>query len=55
MKRKVDTRSTKGRKIRYTVHTKLINFMASIDQSTYSDEAKDNLFNSLFGKKMLPQ
>jgi len=51
MKRKVDTRSTKGRKLRYTVHTKLMNFMAPNDQSSWSDEAKQDLYNSLFGKK----
>lgn len=51
MKRKVDTRSTKGRKLRYTVHTKLMNFMASNDQSPWSEEAKQDLYNSLFGKQ----
>ncbi|XP_060839063.1 protein AATF-like [Rhopalosiphum padi] len=51
MKRKIDTRSTKGRKLRYTVHTKLMNFMAPNDQSSWSDEAKQDLYNSLFGKK----
>jgi len=52
MKRKIDTRSTKGRKLRYNVHTKLVNFMAPIDQSTWSEEAKKDLYNSLFGKKL---
>ncbi|NP_001280458.1 protein AATF-like [Acyrthosiphon pisum] len=51
MKRKVDTRSTKGRKLRYTVHTKLMNFMAPNDQSSWFDEAKQDLYNFLFGKK----
>lgn len=55
MKRKVDTRSTKGRKLRYTVHTKLVNFMAPNDQSMWSEEAKQDLRSSLFGKKMLTQ
>ncbi|XP_050534349.1 protein AATF [Daktulosphaira vitifoliae] len=53
MKHKIDTRSTKGRKLRYTVHTKLINFMAPNDQSPWSDEAKQDLYNSLFGKKIM--
>lgn len=53
MKRKIDTRSTKGRKLRYTVHTKLINFMAPNDQLSWSEEAKRDIYNSLFGKKSL--
>ncbi|KAK9872355.1 hypothetical protein WA026_017813 [Henosepilachna vigintioctopunctata] len=52
MKRKIDTRATKGRKIRYAVHSKLVNYMAPIDyKNTWSDEAKNELFGSLFGKK----
>lgn len=50
MKRKVDTKATKGRKIRYAVHSKLVNFMAPIDENNYTDDAKTELFNSLFGK-----
>ncbi|KDR15251.1 protein AATF [Zootermopsis nevadensis] len=49
MKRKIDTRATKGRKIRYAVHSKLINFMAPVSQNLYSEEAKTELYNSLFG------
>ncbi|KAJ8978974.1 hypothetical protein NQ317_001446, partial [Molorchus minor] len=51
MKRKVDTKATKGRKIRYVVHTKLVNFMAPIDDFLWTEEAKNELFSSLFGKK----
>lgn len=53
MKRKIDTRSTKGRKLRYTVHTKLINFMAPNDQLSWSEEVKRDIYNSLFGKKSI--
>lgn len=53
MKRKIDTKATKGRKIRYTVHTKLVNFMAPIDECNWTDEAKNELYSSLFGKKQL--
>lgn len=53
MKRKIDTKATKGRKIRYTVHTKLINFMAPIDENNWTDEAKNELYSSLFGKKQI--
>ncbi|XP_026672678.1 protein AATF-like [Ceratina calcarata] len=51
MKRKIDTRATKGRRIRYNVHNKLVNFMAPITvDDTWTDHAKDELYNSLFGK-----
>ncbi|KAJ8960389.1 hypothetical protein NQ314_006079 [Rhamnusium bicolor] len=50
MKRKVDTRATKGRKIRYAIHTKLVNFMAPFDENVWTDDAKTDLYNSLFGK-----
>ena len=49
MKKKVDTRATKGRKIRYTVHSKLVNFMPPIENSVYADDARTELFKSLFG------
>lgn len=48
MKRNVDTRATKGRKIRYAVHSKLVNFMAPIDGGAWTEEAKTDLFKSLF-------
>jgi len=50
MKKKVDTRASKGRKIRYVVHNKMINFMAPVDKSDWTDEARTELYNSLFGK-----
>lgn len=52
MKRKIDTRATKGRKIRYVVHSKLVNFMASVNDDGWSDEAKTELYSSLFGNKL---
>lgn len=51
MKRKIDTRATKGRKIRYVVHNKLVNFMAPYDENLWTEEAKTELYNTLFGKK----
>lgn len=55
MKRKIDTRATKGRRIRYNVHNKLINFMAPITiNDIWTDHAKNELYNSLFGKIKLP-
>ncbi|OXU26311.1 hypothetical protein TSAR_011625 [Trichomalopsis sarcophagae] len=51
MKRKIDTRATKGRRIRYNVHQKLVNFMAPITVfDTWTDHAKDELYSSLFGR-----
>ncbi|KAG5881302.1 hypothetical protein JTB14_016173 [Gonioctena quinquepunctata] len=50
MKRKIDTRATKGRKIRYAVHTKLVNFMAPMDNNLWTEESKTELYGSLFGK-----
>jgi len=49
--RNVDTKASKGRRIRYKTHSKLVNFMAPFDNSTMSDEARDQLFISIFGKK----
>lgn len=50
MKRKVDTKASKGRKIKYVVHNKLVNFMAQEKNMTWTDESKNELYSSLFGK-----
>lgn len=50
MKKIVDTRASKGRKIRYVVHKKLVNFMAPNPYSDWTNESKDELYSSLFGK-----
>ncbi|CAB3257228.1 unnamed protein product [Arctia plantaginis] len=50
MKRKVDTKASKGRKIRYVVHNKLVNFMAQEKNMSWTDESKNELYSSLFGK-----
>lgn len=50
MKRKVDTKATKGRKIKYVVHNKLVNFMAPEKLVSWTDESKNELYSSLFGK-----
>lgn len=49
MKRDIDTRATKGRKLRYTVHNKLVNFMAPIHNNSFSKETHE-IVHSLFGK-----
>jgi len=51
IKRKVDTRASKGRKVRYDVHTKLVSFMAPQNVGRMGDQARNNLFASLFGQK----
>ncbi|XP_023678690.1 protein AATF [Paramormyrops kingsleyae] len=50
IKKKVDTKASKGRKIRFHVHSKLVNFMAPIDHSSMNDDARTELYRSLFGK-----
>ncbi|XP_029988122.1 protein AATF [Sphaeramia orbicularis] len=50
IKKKVDTKASKGRKVRFHVHSKLVNFMAPIDHSTVSDEARSELYRGLFGQ-----
>ncbi|KXJ71691.1 hypothetical protein RP20_CCG019919 [Aedes albopictus] len=49
MKKQVDTRASKGRKIRYVVHKKLVNFTAPDDGHQWTEDAKNELFGSLFG------
>ncbi|AEO64307.1 uncharacterized protein THITE_2110323 [Thermothielavioides terrestris NRRL 8126] len=48
----VDRRASKGRKLRYTVHEKLQNFMAPEDRRSWEEHAIDRLFGALFGQKM---
>ena len=50
-KKVVDTKASKGRKLRYTVHEKLQNFMAPEQRGTWGDRQRDELFGSLFGRK----
>ncbi|TRM65191.1 apoptosis-antagonizing transcription factor [Schizophyllum amplum] len=50
-KKKVDTKASKGRKIRYDVHEKLQNFMVPIPMHHgWHEEQVDELFASLLGK-----
>ncbi|CAB1352794.1 unnamed protein product [Coregonus sp. 'balchen'] len=50
IKKKVDTKASKGRKVRFHIHSKLVNFMAPIDHSSMNDDARTELYRSLFGK-----
>ncbi|RYP13903.1 hypothetical protein DL767_010495 [Monosporascus sp. MG133] len=51
-KRHVDTKASKGRKMRFNVHEKLQNFMAPEDRRSWEESAIDRLFGTLFGQKM---
>ena len=44
----VDRRASKGRKLRYNVHEKLVNFMVPVPHERTS-AAVDQLFSGLFG------
>jgi protein AATF/BFR2 len=46
----VDTRASKGRKMRFNVHEKLQNFMAPEDRGSWTVRARDEFFASLLGK-----
>lgn len=51
-RKQVDRRASKGRKLRFTVHEKLQNFMAPEDRRSWEEEAIDRLFGTLFGQRM---
>lgn len=46
----VDPKASKGRKIRYHVHEKLVSFMVPIPTDLWAEEQKDELFASLLGR-----
>ncbi|KAI1373497.1 TRAUB-domain-containing protein [Hypoxylon crocopeplum] len=52
-KRHVDTKASKGRKMRFNVHDKLQNFMAPEDRRSWEQSAIDRFFGTLFGQKMV--
>jgi protein AATF/BFR2 len=51
-KKNVDTKASKGRKMRYTVHEKLQNFMAPEDRGSWEQDAIDRFFGTLLGQRM---
>ncbi|KAJ5113157.1 Protein bfr2 [Penicillium angulare] len=50
VKRDIDTRASKGRKMRFNVHEKLQNFMAPEDRGVWTMRARDEFFASLLGR-----
>ncbi|KAI4230549.1 MAG: hypothetical protein LQ349_006200 [Xanthoria aureola] len=53
LKKRVDTKASKGRKIRYTVHEKVQNFMAPDDRGRWGEKQREELFKGLLGMKVL--
>ncbi|KAJ2701718.1 rRNA-processing protein bfr2 [Coemansia sp. IMI 203386] len=51
-KRNVDTKASKGRKIRYQVMDKLQNFMPPIPAGTWHEDMVNELFSSLLGQSV---
>ncbi|KAL2765366.1 protein AATF [Daubentonia madagascariensis] len=52
--KKVDRKASKGRKLRFHVLSKLLSFMAPIDHTTMNDDARTELYRSLFGQLLPP-
>ncbi|KAL8800088.1 MAG: hypothetical protein Q9182_005429 [Xanthomendoza sp. 2 TL-2023] len=52
-KKRVDTKASKGRKIRYNVQEKLINFMPPDDRGEWGVRQRDELFKGLLGTKVM--
>nr|XP_008532798.1 PREDICTED: protein AATF isoform X1 [Equus przewalskii] len=48
--KKVDRKASKGRKLRFHVLSKLLSFMVPIDHTTMNDDARSELYRSLFGQ-----
>lgn len=51
-KKNIDTKASKGRKMRFTVHEKLQNFMPPEDRGSWEPHAIDRFFGTLLGQKM---
>ncbi|EMR09086.1 hypothetical protein PNEG_02432 [Pneumocystis murina B123] len=49
-KNNIDTKASKGRRLRYHVHEKIQNFMTPNPVNLWVEEKIDNLFSSLFGQ-----
>lgn len=50
VKRDIDTRASKGRKMKFNVHEKLQNFMVPEDRGSWTIRARDEFFASLLGR-----
>lgn len=52
LRKQVDRKASKGRKMRFTVHEKLQNFMAPEDRRRWETAAIDRFLGTLFGRKL---
>jgi protein AATF/BFR2 len=52
VRKNVDRKASKGRKMRFTVHEKIQNFMAPEDRRTWEQGAIDRFFSTMFGQRM---
>lgn len=52
IKKEVDRRASKNRKIRYVVHEKLVSFMTPADNLSLQ-EGRESILRSLFGQQPL--
>lgn len=52
VRKQIDTKASKGRKMRYTVHEKLQNFMAPDDRGSWGERQRNELFGSLLGRRI---
>lgn len=52
VKKQVDTKASKGRKMRYAVHEKLQNFMAPDDKGSWGERQRSELFGGLLGRRI---
>lgn len=51
-RKNVDTKASKGRKMRYNIHEKIQNFMAPENRGSWESDAIDRFFGTLLGQKM---
>ncbi|RDW85702.1 putative transcription factor aatf che-1 protein [Coleophoma crateriformis] len=51
-RKNLDTKASKGRKMKFTVHEKLQNFMAPQDRGSWEQDAIDRFFSTLLGQKV---
>ncbi|KAI9659627.1 MAG: rRNA-processing protein bfr2 [Alyxoria varia] len=51
--KQTETRASKGRKLRYTVHERLQNFMAPEDRGSWEERQVNELFRGLLGRKQV--
>ena len=52
VKKVVDTKASKGRKMRYQVHEKLVSFMAAEDRGKWGERQREELFAGLLGRSV---